>query len=170
MLEHSFTPVLNIDNASSGLDAFWMSLRNYNWSCQMRKRLSSWLLRAQISKEASRAPLNALNMGRLSYCHALSNIVVPYRFEPKEKYLGTELSYGQFELQTWHQRLKAGRSAFARLRCWFKNRQFLLVHRLYLWKTCVHTILTYGLCATQVSVKILHEYQQTIYQMMNGFA
>ena len=84
----------------------------------------------------------------------------------KGKYLGTELSYGQFELQTWHQRLKAGRSAFARLRCWFKNRQFLLVHRLYLWKTCVHTILTYGLCATQVSVKILHEYQQTIYQMM----
>lgn len=84
----------------------------------------------------------------------------------KGKYLGTELSYGQYELQTWHQRLKAARSAFSRLRCWFKNKQFLTTHRIYLWKVCVHTILTYGICATNLTVKILIEYQQTIYQMM----
>lgn len=82
------------------------------------------------------------------------------------KYLGTELSYGQFETQTWKLRLKAGRSAFVRLRCWFKNKQLGLQHRLYLWRTCVHTILMYGLCATHVNPKILHEYQTTVYMMM----
>ena len=84
----------------------------------------------------------------------------------KGKYLGTELSYGHFELQTWHLRLKAGKSAFARLRCWFRNKQLTMPHRVHLWQTCVHTILVYGLCATHVNVKILHEYQQTVYQMM----
>ena len=82
------------------------------------------------------------------------------------KYLGTELSYGQYELQTWQQRLKAARSAFARLKCWFKGRHFKLEHRIHLWKVCVHTILTYGLCATNLTVRILTEFQQNVYQMM----
>lgn len=84
----------------------------------------------------------------------------------KGKYLGTELSYGQFELQTWQHRLKAARSAFARLKCWFKNKQFKTEHRIQLWRVCVHTILTYGLCATNLTVKILTEYQRTVYTMM----
>ena len=84
----------------------------------------------------------------------------------KGKYLGTELSYGHFEMQTWKLRLKAGKSAFARLKCWFKNKQLSMPHRVQLWQTCVHTILVYGLCATHINVKILHEYQQTVYQMM----
>lgn len=84
----------------------------------------------------------------------------------KAKYLGTELSYGSYECQTWQMRLKAARSAFARLQCWFKSRQFPSQHRVHLWKVCVHSILTYGLCATNVTVKVLHEYQQVVYQMM----
>ena len=84
----------------------------------------------------------------------------------KAKYLGTELSYGTYECQTWQLRLKAARSAFARLLCWFKSRQLPMPHRVHLWKVCVHSILTYGLCATNVTVKVLHEYQQVVYQMM----
>ena len=84
----------------------------------------------------------------------------------KGKYLGTELSYGPFEQLTWNLRLKAARSAFARLQCWFKSRQFPVQHRIYLWKVCILSIMHYGICATNVTVKILHEYQQTIYTMM----
>lgn len=82
------------------------------------------------------------------------------------KYLGIIVSYGQYELQTWQHRLKAARTAFARLRCWFKNKQFQVHHRVHLWMVCVHTILTYGLSATNVTMRVLHEYQQIIYQMM----
>ena len=103
-----------------------------------------------------------------------ATILLPRANQPKSaiplkakgRYLGTELSYGPFEQLTWTFRLKAAKSAFARLQCWFKSRQFPVQHRIYLWKVCVLSIMHYGICATSVTVKILHEYQQTIYRMM----
>lgn len=81
------------------------------------------------------------------------------------KYLGIVVSYGTYELLTWRHRMKAARIAFARLRCWFKSKQFFTQHRVHLWMVCVHSIMTYGLSATNVTVKVLHEYQ-LVYQMM----
>ena len=81
-------------------------------------------------------------------------------------YLGTVMSYHAFELQTWHHRRRAAWSAFARLAQWFRHRQFRLQHRLYLWRTCINTILTYGLFATSFTLQTLQAYQLTVYQML----
>ena len=81
-------------------------------------------------------------------------------------YLGTVMSYHSFELQTWQHRKRAAWSAFARLSQWLRHRQFRLQHRLYLWRTCIHTILTYGLFSTSFTLQTLHQYQLTVYQML----
>lgn len=81
-------------------------------------------------------------------------------------YLGAIMSYGPFEHQTWLLRKRAGWAAFARLKCWLRHRQLHLAQRLYLWRTCVHAILTYGITATYVNIKVLTDYQLTIYQML----
>ena len=81
-------------------------------------------------------------------------------------YLGTVMSYHAFELQTWNHRRRAAWSAFARLAQWLRHRQFRLQHRLYLWRTCINTILTYGLFATSFTLQTLQAYQLTVYQML----
>ena len=81
-------------------------------------------------------------------------------------YLGTIMSYGAFELQTWRHRQRVSWTAFHRLTCWLRHRRLNQEHRIYLWKTCIHTIMTYGIFATNVTVQVLHEYQTTVYQMV----
>ena len=81
-------------------------------------------------------------------------------------YLGTVMSHHAFELQTWRHRQRAAWSAFARLAQWLRNRQFKLPHRLYLWRTCIHTILTYGLFSASFTLQTLQLYQLTVYQML----
>lgn len=72
-------------------------------------------------------------------------------------YLGTVMSCGAFELQTWQQRKKCSWMAFHRLKCWLRHRRLNLAHRLYFWKTCINTIMTYGIFATNVAVQTLKE-------------
>ena len=52
------------------------------------------------------------------------------------------------------------------LKCWLRHRQLKLPQRLYLWRTCINTILTYGILATNLTVQTLQEYQTTVYQML----
>ena len=84
----------------------------------------------------------------------------------KGAYLGVVLSYSTFEEHTWHHRKKAGWIAFNRLRPWLKSRQIALTHRLYLWHTCIHTVLTYGLLAVQPTSGILFDYQAIVFRML----
>ena len=82
------------------------------------------------------------------------------------RYLGTIMSYGLFEQQTWAHRKKAGWTAFHRLKCWLRQRQLHLKQRIYLWRTCINTILTYGLFAMNLNINTIMDYQSTVYQMM----
>ena len=84
----------------------------------------------------------------------------------KGSYLGAVISYHNFELLTWQHRKQAGWSAFARLRAWLRSRQLSRANRFYLWKTCVYTVLTYGLMSTGVNIRVLMEFQGTIFQMV----
>ena len=84
----------------------------------------------------------------------------------KGSYLGAVLSYNAFELQTWTHRKKSAWLAFTRLRNWLRHRDIAVRQRLYLWKQCVFTVMTYSILATGVSLPILHEFQITIYRMI----
>ena len=88
------------------------------------------------------------------------------RWRPKGTLSGAVISYHSFEAQTWAHRKKAGWAAFNRVRAWAQNRQLPIAKRLYLWKTCAHTVLTYGLLSVHVTLPVLHEYQVTVYQMI----
>eukprot|EP00435_Cladocopium_sp_Y103_P006689 s2221_g2.t1 len=82
------------------------------------------------------------------------------------KYLGVVLSYRSFEEQTWQLRKKAGWSAFVRLKPWFQNRHLQRHSKIHLWQSCVFSIMVYGLFSTNLTVKILQEFQSTYYNMM----
>lgn len=84
----------------------------------------------------------------------------------KGKYLGTELSYTALEAHTWQHRKKAAWTAFRRLTGWFRSRQLHARQRLHLWKTCVLTVLQYGLFSTSLTVKEIEDAQTTIYRMV----
>ena len=92
--------------------------------------------------------------------------MTPLPLKSKGTYLGAQMSYHSFETQTWQHRRIAGWTAFQRLRKWLTARQLPLRARLYLWHTSVHTVVTYGLLAVQLNIKILHEYQSLIFRML----
>ena len=80
----------------------------------------------------------------------------------QSKYLGVVMSYHAFEELTWQHRKKSSWLAFHRLKPWLKTSRLDRNKRLYLWRICIHTIMTYGLMATNITVKILHEYQAVV--------
>eukprot|EP00435_Cladocopium_sp_Y103_P014102 s4865_g3.t1 len=82
------------------------------------------------------------------------------------KYLGVLMSYRNFEETTWRLRKKAGWSAFLRLQPWFKQRGIQRHNKIHLWQSCIFSILTYGIFSTNVTVKVLQEFQSTYYHMM----
>lgn len=84
----------------------------------------------------------------------------------KGSYLGAVISYHAFELQSWQHRKQTAWIAFNRLRSWLIDRQIVVHKRLYLWKQCVFTVLTYSILATNVTAFILHDFQATIYRMV----
>jgi len=86
----------------------------------------------------------------------------------KGSYLGVTLSYNAHEQLAWNHRKHAGWLAFARLRPWLRNRQVPQSQRLYLWKTCVYTVMTYGILAANVTLKVLTEYQVVVYRMIRS--
>ena len=82
------------------------------------------------------------------------------------KYLGVVMSYHQFEDQTWTHRKRAAWSAFSRLKPWFHKQGLSPSNRLHIWKTCVLTIMTYGLIATNVTARSLQDLQTVVFQMI----
>ena len=84
----------------------------------------------------------------------------------KGSYLGAVISYSAFEYQSWVHRRQSAWLAFTRLRSWLRHRQIATHQRLYLWKQCVFTVMTYSLLATDVTVAILHDFQTTTYRMI----
>ena len=76
----------------------------------------------------------------------------------KGKYLGVIMSYSAFEQQTWQHRKAAAWCAFSRLKPWFRSRAIPTTCKLHLWRTCVLSILTYGLFATNVTTSILFSF------------
>ena len=84
----------------------------------------------------------------------------------KGSYLGAVISYSAFEQQSWVHRRQSAWLAFTRLRSWLRHRHIAKHQRLYLWKQCVFTVMTYSLLATDVTVAILHDFQKTTYRMI----
>ena len=60
-------------------------------------------------------------------------------------YLGTVLSYGQFEALTLKERMRQSWSAFNRLLPALRTSGVNLRHRVLTWRTCVHSVLVHGL-------------------------
>eukprot|EP00435_Cladocopium_sp_Y103_P034933 s1590_g9.t1 len=84
----------------------------------------------------------------------------------KAVYLGVIVSYHVFEDQCVAHRIRAGRAAFTRLRSWLTSKRMTLRSRLHVWKTCILSIITYGLCTTTLTVKGLASFQQVTFQMI----
>ena len=84
----------------------------------------------------------------------------------KGSYLGAVISYSAFELQSWQHRKRTAWLAFNRLCKWLRHRHIAVRQRLYLWKQCVFTVLTYSLMATNVTVSILHDFQTVVFRMI----
>ena len=80
----------------------------------------------------------------------------------KGSYLGAIISYSAFEFQSWQHRKRTAWFAFNRLCKWLRHRHIAVQQRLYLWKQCVFTVLTYSLMATNVTVHILHDFQTVV--------
>ena len=114
-------------------------------------------LKGVMQRSPTGASIRVPRLGREHTCLPLRS---------KGSYLGVCISYHAFELQTWHHRKQASWLAFARLRAWLRSRQLTRAHRMYLWKTCVFTVLTYGLLATNVTIPVLFDFQGTIYKMV----
>lgn len=82
------------------------------------------------------------------------------------KYLGTLVSYAQFELATMKFRLGLARTAYARLKKWLTARRGLGAReRLRLWSTCVLPILTYGIFTIGLTKAGLDQMQTAMMQM-----
>ena len=93
---------------------------------------------------------------------AAGTTLLPLR--SKGVYLGVVMSYRTFEEDTWIRRKHASWTAFHRLRPWFKAQSIPVKHRIYLWHTCVHSVMTYGILAVQLTHKIFHDYQSQVYR------
>ena len=117
--------------------------------------------RAALKDVLQRSPTGAsIRVPRLGREHTC----LPLR--SKGSYLGVCISYHAFEMLTWRHRKQASWLAFARLRAWLRSRQLTRAHCMYLWKTCVFTVLTYGLLATNVTIPVLLDFQGTVYRMV----
>ncbi|CAL1139392.1 unnamed protein product [Cladocopium goreaui] len=114
-------------------------------------------LKGVLQRTPTGASIRVPRLGREHTCLPLRS---------KGSYLGVCISYHAFELQTWNHRKQASWLAFARLRAWLRSRQLTRAHRMYLWKTCVFTVLTYGLLATNVTIPVLLDFQGTVYKMV----
>ena len=76
------------------------------------------------------------------------------------------MSYGAFEEHTWQHRKRAAWCAFSRLKPWFHRHGLTRRNRFYLWHTCIFSVLTYGLLATNVTAHILQAFQATVFHML----
>ena len=87
--------------------------------------------------------------------------------ERKVKYLGTVLSYNNFEDQTTMHRIQLSQLAFHRLSRWLKGKRGLSQNqRLQLWTTCVYPVLTYSICTVGITAHGTQKLQQTMYSML----
>lgn len=83
------------------------------------------------------------------------------------KYLGTLISYHQYEDATARHRLTLAQLAFARLKKWLTAKRGLRAHdRLRLWTTCIYPILTYGIFTIGLTKKSLHMIQRAMLSMI----
>jgi len=80
-------------------------------------------------------------------------------------YLGTCLSYGNFEQQTFDKRVHCARLTFHRMRRWLCTSQIALRHRLLLWKASVLSTLMYGIVATNLTLPIVKQFHQIVLGM-----
>ena len=85
----------------------------------------------------------------------------------KVKYLGTVMSYHDFENHTTLHRIQLSKIAFQRLSRWLKSRRGLSQdQRIKLWTTCVYPVLTYSICTVGITPLGLQKLQQTMYSML----
>ena len=81
------------------------------------------------------------------------------------EYLGTCMSYANFEHLTFEKRVRCARITFHRLRRWLHTPHIALTHRLQLWRASVLTTLMYGLLAVNITMPILKRFQQVVFGM-----
>lgn len=79
-------------------------------------------------------------------------------------YFGACVSNGSFEKDTLETRVRHSRTAFARLRSWLTSAGLGFRVRFQLWKSCVLSIMTYGILAIGLPESCLHTIQQELYR------
>ena len=86
----------------------------------------------------------------------------------KAQYLGVIVNYkGTMNELTVKHRTQVAQIAFARLSKWLTGRRGLKASdRFQLWRTCVLSVLTYGIFPVGLNAKCIHHLQKTIYGMI----
>ena len=86
----------------------------------------------------------------------------------KAKYLGVVVSYtDKMPEQTVQHRTQVAQIAFSRLSRWLTGRRGLNASdRFQLWKSCVFSVLTYGIYPVGLTARCIHNLQRTIYRML----
>ncbi|CAL1159315.1 unnamed protein product, partial [Cladocopium goreaui] len=111
-----------------------------------------------------RASLTAWRDGKEWLCLGTTADPMWIPIEPTAKYLGTIISYRNFEDATIRHRAQLARIAFGRLKRWLTGRRGLQQkQRLQLFTTCVYPVLTYGIFSIGITTVGLQHIQQLLY-------
>ena len=113
-------------------------------------------------------------MGKLlRFDHAGPYISIPrvhgwdhFRVTASATYLGTVVSYRNYEDLTIKSRISSARANFRRLRRWLICKKLSVKHRLRLWSSCILSTLTYGIFTVGLTKTGIHSLQTTMYQML----
>lgn len=82
------------------------------------------------------------------------------------KYLGVLVSFRNCSNLTVDHRLKAAKMSFNRMRVWLTSRHFNLKYRLQLWRSCVWSVVHYGLIGADITLSGLQKLQHEGIQML----
>lgn len=82
------------------------------------------------------------------------------------RYLGVIISFRNMEQLTLAHRLNAASIACRRLSRWLYNKKLSIVAKLHMWRSCIYSIIQFGILAVGVTYKGLEQLQQTTILML----
>lgn len=89
------------------------------------------------------------------------------QIDHQAKYLGTIITYANFELATIKHRINIARAAYARLKRWLTGKHGLnRAQRIQLFETCIYPVMTYGILSLGLTLPGLQLIEKTMYSML----
>ena len=124
-------------------------LQSLGMTISLEKTVVLLSIRGPGFTQLSRGWIRSTKQGRhLIVPTAKGEKLLPIKTE--HNYLGVVIGYKSFERATVKYRVQQSWSAFHRLYRFLTSRSLPIIDRLRLWRTCVRTVLLYGLSAIQL--------------------